>query len=316
MQTTLERIEAESFVESLKDFHEPEFYESINPDKRSSEAVSPGSHSKTIRAKSKQLSDQELLNLYQQIRSGFAVAEARKALVNAHIYLLYQIASKRANKGVDIDELIQEGFFGLMKAGRNFNPEYSQKDGLNADCFARYAYVCISEAMKETFKFQRFSLSLPANAMTLNNRINKESQKHLQLTGQTASDRKLAEITGQTPEKIRALKQAAALALSIDAPVNEDMNCKLGDIIADNNSVNGHSECELKEMGSQLDSLLKKLLKEREQVIIKLSFFHEKSDVEIAARFGISSSRVARIKQAALRKLRCSRAVAELESYL
>jgi len=139
------------------------------------------------------------------------------------------------------------------------------------------------------------------------NKLEKTRKAFVDRNGREPSERELADALKMAEEKVRLLRNAAKLPMSIDAPVNAEEGTAFGDLMADDTIVSPEDEALRRGMAEQLEVALGSL-DDREKEVLRLRFgltnSHEHTLAEIARRLNLSRERVRQIEQRAFVKLR------------
>ena len=213
---------------------------------------------------------------------------AKEQLTAENTGLVYSIARKFYDRGYDKEDINQIGFIGLLKAIDKFDPSYNV-------CFSTYAVPLIMGEIKRflrddgLIKVSRSHKQLAAEAA----RVTEEIQKK---EGRIPGVMEIAKVLHAPPEEI-AEAQSATRPIESFSAVRKDSGKTLADFLPD------------KENESDwLDSLdLKKVvaaLPPREQSIVIMRYFFEKTQSDIAKKLGISQVQVSRIERKILTSFR------------
>ena len=237
------------------------------------------------------LSSQEEIELAKRIEDGDA--EARNKLIHANLRLVNSIADKYKGYDTPIEDLIQAGNVGLIKAADRF--DYRRK------CrFSTYATYLIKKEIREEL---RESLNSGFTKLPKHLKENFDSTyvklRHEFLREPTRSE--VAEALGLTPTQLEENLVFNTATISLDSPISDEQSeITLGDLIEDS-SVNIDEDLINQELRKQLQEVMS-TLPEREYEIIMLKFEGVKG-TEIAKRFNISSARVTQLYQSTLKNL-------------
>lgn len=218
----------------------------------------------------------------------------RDELIESHLRLAVHLARRFDNRGVPFDDLVQVASLGLVKAVERFEPER----GLE---FSTFATPTIVGELKRHFRDKGWSVRVPRRVQELHVRLNTLVNE---LTHQLGRSPSIAELAGAArvseEEVLEALEASQAYrSTSIDASGNDDDDGRsiaaqlgeddLGPIHIENRLV--------------VERLLRTLAP-REQLMLRLRFFEELTQSEIAERLGISQMHVSRLLARCLEQLR------------
>lgn len=170
---------------------------------------------------------------------------ARSKLIEANLRLVFSAARHFSRYGADLNELIQEGNLGLIRAAETYDHEKAYR-------FSTYAMYFISGKMKqEVAKSRGGVLSRTRYADDQIRKISKETAEFQNEFGREPTEEELAARTGIKPKQLRALKAASLPALSVDQPVGDDGEAVFGDVIPDRNTPDPQTEAEEKQLREQ-----------------------------------------------------------------
>jgi RNA polymerase sigma-B factor len=220
----------------------------------------------------------------------------RNELVVAHLNLVRYLAVKFANRGEALDDLIQVGTVGLLKAIDRFDLERGVE-------FTTYATPTIVGEIKRYFRDKGWAVKVPRRLQELNLAVNRALEKLTVKLGHSPTVTELAQHLGASEEDVleaQELGQAYNL-LSLDTELNGDGDKKsqtLADYVGQNDAA-----LDLLEDRANLERAFE-VLSGRERVILYLRFYESVSQTEIAKRLNVSQMHVSRLQQKALEKLR------------
>ena len=220
----------------------------------------------------------------------------RNDLVVAHLNLVRFLALKFANRGEPIEDLVQVGTVGLLKAIDRFELDRGVE-------FTTYATPTIVGEIKRYFRDKGWAVKVPRRLQELNLAVNRTSEKLSVELGRSPTVTELSQQLGATEEEIleaQELGQAYNL-LSLDSEVSGDAE-RRSQTLADTVGATD-SSLDLLEDRANLERAFT-VLTGRERVIIYLRFFESVSQTEIAKRLNVSQMHVSRLQAKALDKLR------------
>ena len=220
----------------------------------------------------------------------------RNELVVAHLNLARYLAAKFANRGEPLDDLIQVGTLGLLKAIDRFDLERGVE-------FTTYATPTIVGEIKRYFRDKGWAVKVPRRLQELNLAVNRAIEKLTVSLGHSPTVAELAEYLGASEEDVleaQELGQAYNL-LSLDTELNgagDGKSQTLADYVGRTDTA-----LDLLEDRANLERAFE-ILAGRERVILYLRFYERISQTEIAKRLNVSQMHVSRLQQKALEKLR------------
>ena len=251
------------------------------------------------------ISIDEEIELAQKIRKGGPDGErAKEKLVTANLRFVVQ--------GLTLTDLIDEGNIGLIKAAQKFDETRGFK-------FISYAVWWIRQSILQAIAEQSRIVRLPLNQVGSLNKINHEINKFEQENQRHPSVSELSEAINIDEEKIGQSMMADGHHVSIDAPFQDgEDNCML-DVMASGDETRTDKLVDHESMAMELNTVLNKVLKEREITIIRECFgigCHEKGLEEIGDQLGLTRERVRQIREKSIAKLRDSGNAKILMKYL
>jgi RNA polymerase sigma-B factor len=220
----------------------------------------------------------------------------RDDLVVAHISLVRYLAGKFANRGEALDDLIQVGAIGLLKAIDRFDSERGVE-------FTTYATPTIVGEIKRYFRDKGWAVKVPRRLQELNLAVNRAVERLTIKLGRSPTVAELATHLDVTPDDILEAQElgGAYNLISLDADLAAEGRGRAGSV---SESVGKPDEtlAFLEEKANLEQAFL--VLTKRERTILFLRFFESVSQTEIAKRLGVSQMHVSRLQHKALEKLR------------
>jgi len=217
--------------------------------------------------------------------------EAMDELVRCNMALVRSIVKKYVNRGVEYDDLYQIGSMGLVKAVMNFDPAYNVR-------FSTYAVPMIAGEIKRYLRDD----GMIKVSRSLKELAGKAAAAQVVLSSRLGRDpgiQELAEYMGENPEEISMAMDASRPHISIYEPVYGDE----GDALV-MDKLTGSSDGDDDALDRIMLQQLMSILEPREQKIIMLRYFRDKTQSEIAASMGISQVQVSRLESRIMKKLR------------
>ena len=259
------------------------------------------------------ISIDEEIELAQKIKKGGRDGErAKEKLVTANLRFVVSVAKQYQHQGLSLTDLIDEGNIGLVKAAEKFDETRGFK-------FISYAVWWIRQSILQAIAEQSRIVRLPLNQVGSLNKINREINKFEQEFQRKPSLAELSSATKIEEEKIYQSLMADSHHVSIDAPFQEGEDNSMVDVMAGGEDSRTDKQVNHESMALELESVLRKVLKDREITIIRECFgigCHEKGLEEIGDQLGLTRERVRQIREKSIAKLRDSGYAKILMKYL
>jgi RNA polymerase sigma-B factor len=224
-------------------------------------------------------------------------AEERERLVDQVVLINREVADAVANRyrgrGIDLDDLHQVAYLGLVRAVRNYDPSKAQD-------LLTYAVPTIRGEVLRHFRDHGWTLRPPRSVQELQARISAATDTLATRLGHEPSRAELCEHLGVEPEAYDEATQAFGCFTmsSLDRPLDPDSFATLADLVETESDEGPTVEARV-----MLAPLIRRL-SARDRRIIFLRFFADQTQEEIGQELGVTQMQVSRLLSRIFRDLR------------
>lgn len=261
-------------------------------------------------AKHDLLTSTDEADLAQKIRQGDS--DALEQLVNANLRFVVSVAKQYQNQGLPLNDLINEGNLGLMRAASKFDETRGFK-------FISYAVWWIRQAIMQAIVEQSRIIRLPVAKVGAYTKITRAFQSFEQEYQREPDVEELMEMLGLTKDEIDEYFRANTVTLSFDMPLKGMEQTSLTDTIYDKDDMTPDQVYMQKNIEDQLNVALSHLSDREVEVISYYFGLNGKTPLtleEIGDKFGLSRERVRQIKEKCIQRLKSSQTINSLQGYL
>ena len=256
------------------------------------------------------ISPEEEVILAKRIREGDQ--RALEKLCTANLRFVVSVAKQYQNQGLSLQDLVNEGNVGLIKAAKRFDETRGFK-------FISYAVWWIRQSILQAIAEQSRMVRLPLNQVGLLTRIRKVQDRLEQEFERAASINEIAERMDIPSDRISSVMKVNSTYVSMDAPLVQDEETKLIDVFMSDDSPETDDNLLNESLSIEIERSLA-TLSDKESMIIKMFFGlgtpYSFTVDEIALHTNLSRERVRQIKEGALRKLKGNYRSRLLKNYL
>lgn len=245
------------------------------------------------------LTAEQELTLAQRVAAGDR--EAARELAAANLRLVVSVARRHINRGMPLEDLIQEGNIGLLRAVEKF-------DWMRGYKFSTYAVWWIRQAITRAIDDKSRMVRLPAHLQQVMSSLARTGQQLGGEYGREPTEAELADHIGLDHDEVHRVLRAARPTISLETPVGETEESTLGDILVDEQADAVDRQAYARLLRTEVAKIMAETLNAREREVLArrygLGGGSPATLEEVGAAMGMTRERARQIETKALDKLR------------
>ncbi len=255
------------------------------------------------------ISTEEEVILAQKIHQGDT--KAMEKLVCANLRFVVSVAKQYSNQGLSLNDLIDEGNIGLIRAAEKFDETRGFK-------FISYAVWWIRQSILQAISENSRIVRMPLNQVGFQSKLNKAKVEFEQINQREPSAEELAEIVNAEVDKVALAIGSTGKKISVDTPYQNDETSSMADNMTYENDRPTDARMEHESLATDLGVALK-CLTGKEQKVLEMLYGigqREHTAEEVAQLMGLSRERVRQIKEQAIKHINEKANIQVLKKYL
>jgi RNA polymerase primary sigma factor len=251
----------------------------------------------------REINETPLLNPEEEKQLAYRIedgdSEARDRMVRANLRLVVNIARSYTGKGLGLQDLIEEGNLGLLRAVEGFDPSMNTR-------FSTYASYWIKQSIKRALVNTAKTIRIPAYMVELLAKWRRATAKLQEELGRSPTQEEVAKSLNLPRKKLNIIKKAIRVYNSAPQTDQADSGWSLDEMLMDGGARTPDTEMiAADDLNHVLDQLAR--MDQREATVLRMRFGldggEERTLKEIGEQLGLTRERVRQIESEALSKL-------------
>jgi len=243
------------------------------------------------------LSAEDEQELAARIASGDV--EARDRMVRANLRLVVNIARGYSGKGLGLQDLIEEGNLGLLRAVEGYDPTVGTR-------FSTYASYWIKQSIKRALINSAKTIRIPAYMVELLSKWRRANSRLSEALGRTPTPEEIARVLGLPKKKLPIIKKAIRIYNSTPQTDQAEAGWSLGEMVMDERAKTPEDELLESDVLKHVMRMIERM-DQREATVLRMRFglgdCEPHTLKEIGEELGLTRERVRQIETEALRRL-------------